>query len=287
MPSQAAFFVQAVRSWRRKPLSYTLGRFPSVRRAFGLYTGFAQRLSKRFEGAQVAKDGRVLFDGLDADAAIASLRSRSYYAPLHLPADIVAAIRGFAFEATCRRQQRPPLFRAGDVQGGRLPNGEFAVLADVLDSDRHDAVRDVAHEPSVFAVVSRYLGYVPRVRTRLIWSFVCDAPHERRLREGQTVDYHFDVESYNFIYANYYLSNVDADSGAHTMIVGSHEDKPVAWLFGSANKPDAIIREHYGADREIVLSGPAGYGFIQDASCYHRALPPRARDRLMLQVRYC
>jgi hypothetical protein len=257
-----------------------------VRRAYGLYRGLAQRASGHFELARPESDLRVLFDDLAADAAIASLRSRSYYAPLRLPADVVADIRAFAFQGSCRRQQRPPLFHAGDVIDGRLPNGELAILADVLDSERHEAVRAVANEPRVVAIVSRYLGYVPRVRTRLIWSFVCDAPPDRRLREGQTVDYHFDVESYNFIYANYYLSDVDAESGAHTMIVGSHEEKPFGWLLGPATKPESMIRRHYGAEREIVLTGPAGYGFIQDASCYHRALPPRTRDRLMLQVRY-
>jgi hypothetical protein len=168
-----------------------------------------------------------------------------------------------------------------------LPSGELAVLADVLEAPKSDAVRRVADDPFVLSVLARYMGYVPSRRTiRLIWSFVCDAADETRLSEGQTVAYHFDVESYNFVYANYYLTDVSVRSGAHTMIVGSHDDKPLSWLFGPASRSDADIRAHYAADREIVIEGKAGLGFVQDASCYHRALAPVEHDRLMLQIRY-
>ncbi len=161
------------------------------------------------------------------------------------------------------------------------------MLADVLDSAQNEAVRAVGNEPSVIRAVSRYLGYTPTKKViRLIWSFVCDADDVVRTREGQTVGYHFDVHSYNFAYANYYLTDVDARSGAHTMIVGSHEDKPLEWLLGSAMRSDAAIRAHYAPAREITLAGPAGFGFLQDSSCYHRALAPIDRRRLMLQVRY-
>jgi hypothetical protein len=137
------------------------------------------------------------------------------------------------------------------------------------------------------SVVSGYLGYSPSAMTiRLMWSFASDFPPQVRRSAGQTVDYHFDVHSYNFVYANYYLTDTDARSGAHVMVLGSHRDKPFRWLLGSARQPDDAIVRHYGRDREWLIQGPAGYGFIQDSSCYHKALAPLERDRLMLQVRY-
>jgi hypothetical protein len=263
-------------------LSYALGRFVVVRRGYGIARGVRDRVT-----LSAHESGRSLFSALDVEDAVASLRRTAYFVTPNLPEGVVAEIVEFATHADCRRQERQPVFRVTDVEDGRVPGGEIAVLADVLDAIRNDAVRAVANEPSVVRAVSRYLGYVPKNRVaRLIWSFVCDADDSVRQREGQTVAYHFDVQGYNFAYANYYLTDVDARSGAHTMIVGSHEDKPLEWLLGSATRSDAAIRAHYAPAREITLEGPAGFGFLQDSSCYHRALAPIDRRRLMLQVRY-
>jgi hypothetical protein len=42
----------------------------------------------------------------------------------------------------------------------------------------------------------------------------------------------------------------------------------------------------YGRDAERVMEGAAGFGFLEDSSCYHKALPPLSGDRLILQLRY-
>ncbi len=283
MASQASFVLGAIRSLQRQPLSYALGRFTGVRRLYGTARGIRQRLG--YDPPE--RTGAALFHGIDVEGAVQLLRKQSVcIAPL-IPPEIVSEICRFASTSICRRQERPPTFKLSDVSGGRLPTGELVVLADVLGAEGNEAVRAVAMDPSVIEVAAKYLGYIPtRRRARLIWSFVCDATNEVREKEGQTVTYHFDVESYNFVYGNYYLTDVDARSGAHTMIVGSHDDKPLTWLFGSAKRSDSEIRRHYGVDREMTLVGPAGFAFIQDSSCYHRALAPVERPRLMLQVRY-
>jgi hypothetical protein len=70
------------------------------------------------------------------------------------------------------------------------------------------------------------------------------------------------------------------------MICGSHRKKPLPWLFGSANQPDAPVESYYGSDKVLTIEGPAGTGFWQDSSCYHKALPPERGPRLLLQARY-
>jgi hypothetical protein len=90
----------------------------------------------------------------------------------------------------------------------------------------------------------------------------------------QTTEFHFDVHSYNFAYAAYYLLDTDRNNGAHVMITHSHKDKPTAWLFGSANQKDDVIYAHYPEDKVLIIEGMAGTGFWQDSSCYHKALPP-------------
>ncbi len=76
------------------------------------------------------------------------------------------------------------------------------------------------------------------------------------------------------------------ENGAHALIAGSSRRKRLGHLLGSARLSDAEAWQTYGRDAERTIEGPAGSGFLEDASCYHKALPPETGDRLMLQLRY-
>ena len=56
-------------------------------------------------------------------------------------------------------------------------------------------------------------------------------------------------------------------------------------LLHSANQPDEVVLTHFGKESEVFVEGGAGYGFLEDASCYHKAMAPKTRERLMLQIR--
>ena len=192
-----------------------------------------------------------------------------------------------ARESPLRPPTRADTFRYNDVRAGRLPNGEHAILSVVMGAERHPLVRRIAEDAQVNEIVRRNLGYWPASRdVRLMWSFVSDCSDDTRRAATQTINYHFDVHHFSFVYANYYLLDTDARSGAHAMILGSHRDKPTRWLLRSARQSDAAIQAHYGKARELVIEGRAGYGFMQDASCYHKALAPVDGERLLLQIRY-
>jgi hypothetical protein len=70
------------------------------------------------------------------------------------------------------------------------------------------------------------------------------------------------------------------------MMKRSHDRKPLRMLLGSAHASEESVRKLYGIENEITIEGPAGTGFVQDTSCYHRAAPPTRGDRLMLAVRF-
>ncbi len=123
--------------------------------------------------------------------------------------------------------------------------------------------------------------------TILHWSFASDmSDEERRQLQHVVIDYHYDVGGYNFAYASFYITDCDRNSGAHVMMKRSHNRKPLRMLMGSAHASEASVRKLYGIENEITIEGPAGTGFIQDTSCYHRASPPTQGDRLMLAVRF-
>jgi hypothetical protein len=198
----------------------------------------------------------------------------------------VAQLREFATSQHLFVKNGPRGFQYADVINGRLSDGQSVTLAQVAGITDHPLAQRIANDPVVMAAMTRYLGYTPKHEIRLYWSFVVDTTLEERRRTGQTVEYHFDCHSYNFAYAAYYLSDTDEDSGAHVMVIGSHREKPTAWLFGSVRQSDEAVNQLYPKNRIITITGKAGDGFWQDSSCYHKALPPKTASRLLLQVRY-
>lgn len=282
-----AFARSALSQLRSAPLSrnlpYALGRFPAVRKTYGQVLGLAQRLGA-VPGMSGA--GASLFPDLDVAAAAEALARRAVVSPLRLPTALVAELEHLCRNAELVHWGNGERFRGGDVVDGRRPSGAYAVLADVADAQLLAPARRVAEDPKLLTVISQHIGYRPiGAHVRVLWSFVSAASEADRHAVGQTVDWHFDVHSYNFVYANFYVTNVDADSGAHEMIAGSHTHKPARWLLASARRSDADIAAAYPNDR-LTLVGPPGTGFLQDSSCYHRVLVPTARERLMLHIRY-
>ena len=265
-------------------LTYALGRFPQVRGSYGTAMGLLQRLGA-VQGLSAHHD-QSCFHGISAPAIVADLELQAGAFGLTLPPEILNAL--VAFCASARRkdwgsQRTVPL---DAIREGRLPDGTPVFVADVVGADLNTAALQVTRDPVLLAAVTGYLGYAPvGAHTRILHSPVVDAPYEAR-RNVQTVDYHFDVHGYNFVYANFYLSDVELNAGAHEMVLGSHADKPAKWLFGSARRTDQEILDYYGPERIKTITGPAGTGFVQDSSCYHRVLAPVSQERLMLHIRY-
>ena len=158
----------------------------------------------------------------------------------------------------------------------------------IPDPIRCPAVKAVVNDPVLRAVVRGYLGHQPRqVITLLHWSFASDiADEERRRLKHHVIDYHYDDEGFNFVYASFYITDTDRTSGAHVMMKRSHHKKPLRMLLGSRVASEVDVRRQFGIENEIIIEGPAGTGFVQDTACYHRATPPTHGDRLMLAVRF-
>jgi hypothetical protein len=98
--------------------------------------------------------------------------------------------------------------------------------------------------------------------------------------------FYYDVFGLIFEYAFFYLTPCDKDSGAHQLIRQSHYSRPAKTLFSSARQDEEMRRGLYGADRFEIVEGPAGFGFVEGTSCFHRARPTVTAPRLALQIRY-
>jgi hypothetical protein len=265
-------------------IQYVLGRFRTVR---GAYAG-ARRL---LDGPVSVRDDTraTLFPNANVGQIIKTISEEAVFVGLNLPPDVVAEIRAFALSEPLHPNYDPdgPEFGYADVRRGKTADGRSVPIGGIRDPSRCPAVQAIADDPVLRSIVTGYLGHEPRrLMTILHWSFASDYTDEERRKMEHRIDYHYDVAGFNFVYASFYLTDTDRHSGAHIMMKRSHQNKPLRMLLGSVVASQEAVRQRYGIDNEITIEGSAGTGFVQDASCYHRATSPTHGDRLMLAFRF-
>lgn len=139
----------------------------------------------------------------------------------------------------------------------------------------------------LFELAETYLGKINGIDIRLNYSSVVDLDDNSRENYRQTVKWHYDVHALNFLYAFFYISGSDEKSGAHQVIKGSHNNKSLLkHMFGSVIQKDRDLRNYYKKKNFFIIKGQKGRGFLEDTSCFHRALKPILKPRLCLQIRY-
>ena len=259
------------------------GRFYWARRVLGKFFG----LRDGFRGQIVQS---TLFPLTNIDHALDALHTDAVAFGLDLPAERVAAIAEFAHHTELTQENYADRsFSYADIQQGTFADGAAIPIAYAKNARLCPDIMAIVNDPLILEIGARYLGYRPKYfRDRLWFSFT--GAHDLALRRqmNQTVDFHFDLpgNQFTFFYVSFYLTDVDAQSGAHTMIKGSHRNKPLWFKLGSSRRSTQALENVYGKNFDTLIEGHAGTGFFEDASCYHRALAPQARDRLMLQIRY-
>ncbi len=274
----------------RRP-RYVLGRFATVRDAYSGLNGLKDvvvrttplRMGDLYKPAtstlDVARSGHVL-SSRSAAEQVEEMRRESY--------SLGPMLDGAAL-ATLQDDARKLPLHVDDKTVGTyttLSRGKIAI-ATVQDSSKLPMIRAIAGDEFLYQAAAAFLGYRPRqVSSWLFWSLANQLSADQRRAAYQTIDYHYDVDGFNFMYANFYLLDTTARNGAHALIAGSSRRKRLGHLLGIARLSDTEAWRTYGREAERTLEGPAGFGFLEDASCYHKALPPENGDRLMLQLRY-
>lgn len=272
---------------------YALGRFATVR---DVYSGLNRlkdvvvrttplRIGDLYKPVNatvdVARCDHVLTSRRAAEQ-VEEMRRQSYSLGPQLDGTAVATLQEQARSLPLHVSDKP----VGTYTTLSEARGRFAIVT-VQDSSKLGLVRAIAGDAHLYEVASLFLGYRPRqVSSWLFWSLANRLSAEQRRQASQTIDYHYDVDGFNFMYANFYLLDTTARNGAHALIAASSRHKRPGHLLGSARLDDAEALRTYGKESERTLEGPAGFGFLEDASCYHKALPPEDSDRLMLQLRY-
>ncbi len=305
------------RSWRKNKIKLAIWVNTIRRRVFGIGPMFmlarfrtcrvaysqTQRLrqsggpfrKKWDRGRESSLQSRreTIFHGINADRSVEELRKDGISIGLNLPSHLVEEIYSLACQRPLQNSVRSKPFLKSEVsEGGRLVSGEMVSLGTAYKLRKgrlleHDCVSQIVHDPLLLEIVSRYLRYWPKRLSdlELYWSFATTLSPDEQMRQGNAIDYHFDLHGFNFVMVAFYITDTDVKSGAHVMFKSSHKKKTLPMLF-SYSQPVETLRRHYGSENETMIEGKAGSGFVMDNSCYHRATTPEAADRLLLRLVY-
>ncbi|MBU7587496.1 MAG: hypothetical protein KAF91_32510 [Nostoc sp. TH1S01] len=267
-------------------IDYFIGRFLFFRRFYSLYKYLKQKLLK------VKKEETFIsqicdHSKLDVNSIVSQIKQDSYYNQLYLQESTVLSILKSAKSRYLIAKSEPTLIFFYDDYAEKIKPFKKLAMAHVSQPLKIEEIYKLRHDKFILSVVEKYLGYYPEKCTaKLWWSFADNLSSQDRRKQFQTIDYHYDVHGFNFCYVSFYITDVDIKSGAHVLVKSSHKNKKLFMLYRSARLPDLIIEQNYSTDDIVVIEGAAGKGFFEDTSCYHKALPPIERDRLLLQLRY-
>jgi hypothetical protein len=137
---------------------------------------------------------------------------------------------------------------------------------------------ELMNSPQSLQVATEYLRCRPTISSvRIDYSFPGSSTPEDVQR------FHRDHDDWAFLKFFLYLTDVDALSGPHEFVQGSHRKSE---RLSAEFYPDAEVDRRFGLRNVLRIIGPRGTGFYEDTWGVHKGAIPTDRPRLMFQVQY-
>lgn len=217
--------------------------------------------------------------GADAIATtVAALRQRGWdILPARLPPEAIAEIERFAFSTPAyARSPAERIVLSAFAPPRDEPRYEWR-MGELL---QLGAVQALLRDGALHGIAQDYLGCRPVLTSVTLWlDTIHDGAYDAHV-------YHYDNDGPAFLKFFIYISDVDADSGAHTYIQGSHSHRKPARFRRSQRYEREDLLAYYGPDSERVFAAPAGTILAEDTAGFHRGMDPKTRPRLLMQLEY-
>lgn len=230
-----------------------------------------------------------LFETLDVNNAVSSVRRDGLYFGINLPINTVQEILKFAESGSCcANRDSKRRFKIADKNNFQAVYGQKIIVGEYLNaSNLCPALKQLENDPKLLEIAATYLNSEPICSgSRLWWNFVVDASLQERLSFAQEL-FHYDPVDYGAIKFFFYLTDVDSASGPHVCVRGSHKKKKLSHqLTLFVGRSDQDIIDYYKSENVLTLCEKAGFGFAEDPFCFHKGTPPKHKDRLMLEIEY-
>lgn len=246
-------------------------------------------LRRQDTSSEIFTENDSVFQNVNAEQVISSLDSDGYALGINLPQEVVQEILEYAYSTPSYADRNPELsFYYHEKAQIEASVGREFRLGSYFESETCQAIKKLEKDPVLLAISAKFLGAKPlHMATELWWSFPVSATPIEQLKAAQV--FHYDMDDYRFIKFFFYLTDVDASSGPHVCIRGSHVNKKFSHqLLGvrCASKEDQEIVDCYGAENVVTICGNAGLGFAEDTYCFHKGSPPSEKERLLLQIEF-
>jgi hypothetical protein len=157
------------------------------------------------------------------------------------------------------------------------------------DSLSSPAVQALAADDAMLRIAETYL----RTRAGLgavdsWWS----APYGNGPSSQVAQLFHFDFDAPpRWLKLFLYVTPVGTENGPHVYVRGSHRGRVAEGRDlikrGYVRIPDTDIREAYGHDKSVEITGRRGTVFLADTRGFHKGKHPTGGDRLICQLLYC
>ena len=277
------FLINKIKSYRsRNNLFYILGRFKLIRQ---LTKKFRALVNK--EKIIIHSNNNYLTDQVDLSNILEKLNKEGYCEGLKLNKDVLDKLLLLSSSSDYIDSNNRIFKSIKSIDEYNNKNNKPCCLLKLTNVELNKLANNISRDKYLLNLVNNYLGYINKIESKVQWSTVCNTTNDWREENGQTVTYHYDVHDLNFVYVFFYLTDCNVSSGAHQIIKGSHVKKNFfTHLVGSVKQTEKDLKQYFIEDKFITIEGQKGSGFIEDTSCFHRALPPLDKPRLTLQIRY-
>ena len=226
----------------------------------------------------------TMFDVEDRDGtirgAVRSLqRDGLWIAKFKVPDNLIESLKAKSLERFVARE--------GDAID-RMFAGDKTAPAQVKSNyswvTTFDEMYRISSDPLLTTIVHQYLGVPPIFDTPVVFLNSAAPLDEKGLSDHAQL-YHHDLHRLQFVKLFIYLTDVDAGSGPHAMIKGSHRSRPDA-MWADGRHTDAAVTASGLMANETRITGKAGTVFLVDTSALHKGVHPDNNARLLAQVQY-
>jgi len=243
-----------------------------------------------YDQAYAPHNTTSLFENVDIEYAISSLKNHGLYQGLKLPEHTLHELVEYTELHDCYAGGDPSLgFKIIDKDGLNNICEKSVYIADYFNvSEQCPTILKIANDPILQKIVYLYVGKTARFTgSSLTWTFpVVGSPYD--IHRQESCNFHYDIDDFSSLRIFFYLTDVTTESGPHVCVKDSHIKKSIFHtlnLLSRKQKTEKIV-SYYGSENIIQIYGEAGHGFIEDTFCFHKGTVPKIQPRLMLQLHF-
>jgi len=219
-----------------------------------------------------------LMDERAIDSSVTTLKQRGWdILPWRLRAEDLTELRQFAFTTPAYAVHPDERIAVTEVH---IPREKGRYMWRMSELIRVPAVQRLVADGALHCIAQDYLGCRPILTNISLW---IDAVSDGRVDAHH---YHYDNDGPSFLKFFIYVNDIDPAAGAHAFIQGTHgHKKPQQFSRAGIYDRDKLLG-FYGAENEIVFTGPAGMVLAEDTAGFHKGTTPSKGYRLLLQLQF-